>query len=55
MHWAAMKEHFDTIKELSKAGAAHLENKVSVDTLLVHIAGLTYCIMIAELDLMSSN
>ena len=48
--WAAMKGHLDTIKELAKAGAVHLKNEVSVYTLPVHVAGLTYSIiMIAKL------
>ena len=48
LYWAASKGRLDTIKELTKAGAAHLKNKVSVYTLPVHVAGLTYSI-IAEL------
>ena len=30
LHWAAMKGHLDTVKELVKAGAGLLRNKVSV-------------------------
>ena len=45
-----MKGHLDTIEELAKVRVAHLKNKVSVCTLPVHVAGLTYSIiMLAEL------